>query len=70
MKKEEEAARGGAGSRAHDRGHLIIFVGGQSMQAVIFGRPLFLADQLEPPHSGKGYKSCTDHALILSRSLG
>ena len=38
---------------SRDRGQLIL-VGGSSMQAVVFRRPLLLAAQLEPPHSGRG----------------
>ena len=42
---------------SQDRGQFIL-VGGSSLQAVIVLRPVFLAAQLEPPHSGKECRSC------------
>ena len=32
--------------------------GGESMQAVVFRRPVFLNAQLQQPHSERGCKSC------------
>ena len=48
------------GLESHDRGQLIL-LGGQSMQAEVFRRPLFPAAQLEPPHSGSGERVSTAH---------
>ena len=62
--KKKEGRDGGPGG-AHGKGQLIL-VGGYSMQAVVFCRPLLLAAQLESPHSGRG---CLQQVSMLNSHI-